>query len=65
MFAIAQLIIQDAMRRHTIGARGTDPVVPERAPRRRRRSRTHSAACRPEAALEQRARRPVDGLGPA
>jgi len=42
MFPIAYLISQDLMRRHNIGARVSDPVVPERGRRRARRARASS-----------------------
>jgi len=42
MFSVAYIISQDLMRRHTIGARASDPVVPERRRRRTRRSPAHS-----------------------
>jgi len=42
MFTVAFILSQDLMRRHTIGARVSDPVVPERGGRRTRRSPAHS-----------------------
>jgi hypothetical protein len=42
MFPIAYIISQDLMLRHNIGARGSDPVVPERGRRRARRPRAGS-----------------------
>jgi hypothetical protein len=42
MFAVAYIISQDLVHRHTIGARATDPVLPDRVPRRQRSSQNRS-----------------------
>ena len=60
MFPIAYLISQDLMRRHNIGARVSDPVVPERGRRRARRARAGSDS---RSARDQRTATPARVTG--
>ena len=53
MFSIAYILSQDLVRRHTIGARGSDPVLPLSAKERRSKpvDRRRSPQRRPHMAL--------------